>query len=424
VTPEGLFPLGHRKAHRPDLPQVKIAMSVLDPLGLPLTTTIVAGHTADDPLYLPEIAKVRQTAQRTGLTYVGACKMAAIGTRAEIVAHQDYYVCPLSAKQMPDAELDPVCRDVLAPSPIRLPSADETLDAPDEPVAMGFVYPVDLSAPDQSGQTHTWQERRLVVRSLAFAASQEKHLRQRVDRAVTAIKALDERKQGKPPVPDAATASPATAAILAKQRVEGLGHLTVRTEVHEYVNRRSSTRPATTGRSERVRVGAARAEAPLAHAVRRRGWRVQATNHAAEEVSLAQGVAAYRSEYRIEQGFGRWKGHALSLPPLFLRDEQRVVALSCLLSIALRVLVLMQFVVRRNLRQASATLKGIYPGQPGRQTAQPTTEMMLWARRGVPLSRLTINGNRMDHLTPLHAVQKRILALMEVSLEIYHGLVT
>ncbi len=62
VTPEGMFQLGHSKDHRPDLPQVKIAMAVLDPLGLPLTTTVVAGNTADDPLYLPEIAKVRQIA--------------------------------------------------------------------------------------------------------------------------------------------------------------------------------------------------------------------------------------------------------------------------------------------------------------------------------------------------------------------------
>jgi transposase len=428
VTPEGMFQLGHSKDHRPDLPQVKIAMAVLDPLGLPLTTTVVAGQTADDPLYLPEIAKVRQTAQRTGLTYVGDCKMAAIGTRAEIVAHQDYYLCPLSAKQMPEAELDrvldPVFRDVLEPSAIRLPSADGAHDETDEPVALGFVYTAELSGLDQSGQAHTWQERRLVVRSLALAASQEKHLRQRVERAVTEINALDERKQGKQRLPDEATAYQGAAAIMAKHRVAGLVNVTVMTDVHEHAKRRYGTRPATTVRSERVRVGAVRAEAPLAHAVRRLGWRVYATNHTAEEVSLAQGVAAYRSEYLIEQGFGRLKGRSLSLTPLFLRDEQRVVALICLLSIALRVLVLMQFVVRRNLRQASATLKGIYPGQPGRQTAQPTTEMMLWALRGVTLSCITIDGKRIDHLTPLKAVQKRILVLMEVPLESYDELVT
>jgi transposase len=127
---------------------------------------------------------------------------------------------------------------------------------------------------------------------------------------------------------------------------------------------------------------------------------------------------------QIEQGFGRLKGRALSLTPLFLQYEHRVVALVCLLSIALRVLVLMQFVVRRHLQQAGATLKGIYPGQPGRSTAQPTTEMMLLAFRGVTLSRITIDGKLIYHLTPLTTVQKRILALMEVPLESYCGLVT
>lgn len=90
--------------------------------------------------------------------------------------------------------------------------------------------------------------------------------------------------------------------------------VTVRTDVHEHVKRRSGTRPAT---PVRVRGGAANAEAPLAQAVPRLGWRVYATNHTAEEVSLPQGVAAYRSAYLIAQGFGRLKGRALSLTPLF-----------------------------------------------------------------------------------------------------------
>ena len=114
----------------------------------------------------------------------------------------------------------------------------------------------------------------------------------------------------------------------------------------------------------------------------------------------------------------------MSLTPLFLHDEQRVVALICLLSIALRLLVLLQFVVRRNLQQTGATLKGIYPGQPGRQTARPTTEMMLGAFRGVTLSCIRVEGTRHEYLTPLNGVQKRILALMEVQLESYTGLVT
>jgi transposase len=428
VTPDGLFQLGHSKEHRPDLPQVKIALSVLDPLGLPLTTTVVAGNTADDPLYLPEIAKVRQMAGSTGLTYVGDCKMAAIGTRAEIVAYGDYYLCPLSAKQMPATDLarvlDPVLRGTLEPRAIRAPTANGALEETADPVAIGFEYTTELSAPDHFGQTHTWQERRLVVRSLAVAARQEQGLRQRVTRAITEINALDERKQGKPRMLDEAAAHQAAAAIMAKHRVEGLVHVTVMTDVHEHVKRRYRTRLETTVRNERVRVHATSEEGPLADTVCRLGWRVYATNHTAEEVSLTQGVAAYRSEYLIEQGFGRLKGRALSLTPLFLQYDHRVVGLLCLLSIALRVLVVMQFVVRRNLRQAGTLLTGIYPGQPGRQTAQPTTEMMLSAFRGVTLSRLKIDGKPYEYLTPLNNVQKRLLALMEVPLEMYDRLVT
>src|SRR5215471_18892021 len=159
VTPEGLFQLGHSKDHRPDLPQVKIVMAVLDPLGLPLTTTVVAGNTADDPLYLPEIAKIRQLAGSCVLTYVGDCKMAALGTRAAIVAYGDYYLCPLSAKQMPEADLArvlaPVWSGALEPSTIRLPTADGACEETADPVATGFAYTVELSAVDHAGQPHT-----------------------------------------------------------------------------------------------------------------------------------------------------------------------------------------------------------------------------------------------------------------------------
>ena len=104
-------------------------------------------------------------------------------------------------------------------------------------------------------------------------------MRQRVARAVTDINALDERKQGQPLVLDATAASQAAAALITKHRVEGLVHVTVITEVLEYTKRRYGTRPATAVRRERVRVSAACAEEPLAHAVRRLGWRVYSTNH-------------------------------------------------------------------------------------------------------------------------------------------------
>jgi hypothetical protein len=83
-------------------------------------------------------------------------------------------------------------------------------------VAVGFEYRVEQSTQDQSGQTQRWQARRLVVRSLAFAESQEKSLRQRVARAVTESNALEERKKGKQRLPDEVAARQAAEAIIAQ----------------------------------------------------------------------------------------------------------------------------------------------------------------------------------------------------------------
>jgi hypothetical protein len=53
VTEDGLFQFGHSQDHRPDRPQVKVMISALDPLGMPVATDVVPGQRADDPLYLP-----------------------------------------------------------------------------------------------------------------------------------------------------------------------------------------------------------------------------------------------------------------------------------------------------------------------------------------------------------------------------------
>jgi transposase len=80
-------------------------LSALDPLGLPVATQIVSGERADDLLYIPAIEQVSQSLHEHGLLYVGDCKMAALETRAFVQAQQDYYLCPLASKHLPEAVL-------------------------------------------------------------------------------------------------------------------------------------------------------------------------------------------------------------------------------------------------------------------------------------------------------------------------------
>ena len=66
VTADGRFQFGHSKDHRADLPQVKVMLATLDPLGLPPATQVVSGEKADDPLYIPAIDQVRTGVGRRG----------------------------------------------------------------------------------------------------------------------------------------------------------------------------------------------------------------------------------------------------------------------------------------------------------------------------------------------------------------------
>jgi transposase len=113
LSERGLFQFGHRK-DRDDLPQLKVALATLDPLGMPVTTLVVPGNCADDPLYVPEVRKVQQAFGQGGKTFVRDCKGAALTTRAYLASSQDYYLCPLpethvSAEQR-RALLQPVWR--------------------------------------------------------------------------------------------------------------------------------------------------------------------------------------------------------------------------------------------------------------------------------------------------------------------------
>src|SRR5262249_47994912 len=94
VTEGGLLQFGHSKDD-PTRPQIKVMMGALDPLGMPLATAVVSGERADDGLYLPIIERMRSGLPKTGLLFVGDCKMSALETRAYLARHQDWYLSPL-----------------------------------------------------------------------------------------------------------------------------------------------------------------------------------------------------------------------------------------------------------------------------------------------------------------------------------------
>ena len=176
-------------------------------------------------------------------------------------------------------------------------------------------------------------------------------------------------------------------------------------------------------RVERALSVRAEVDAPaVAEARRRLGWRVYATNQAHEELSLEQAVLAYREEYLVERGFGRVIGKPLSLSPMYVHSDQRATGLIRLLSIGLRVLTLLEFSARQHLADTKATVAGLYAGNPKRTTNRPTAEALLGAFQGIHLSEVSIGQQLHRHVTPLSEVQQHLLALWDLSPELYDQL--
>ena len=413
-----------RKDHRPDLPQVKIKLTTLDPLGLPIVTQIVPGNNSDDPLYVPAIRQAQACLPARGLTHIGDSKthaparsagVGALNTRAYIHHSGDYYRMPLGLVQMSaeaiDARLAPVWRKKQPLASIYSPRDPEghreTLR-----VAVGFEWRETLQA-TVADTPMTWSEPRLLVQSLRYATAQEKSWRARLAEAQQALLALNPRGRGWQSYPELAPLQAAAEALLEQHEVTELLQVTYHAQTTERTRRAYGQRPADTTTTTDYHLQVKVLAQPLAHAIRRLGWRVYATNQAARELSLSPAVLAYRQQYLEERGFGRLKGRALMLAPMYLSNDQRVVGLIRLLSLGLRVLTLVKFEVRRSLQQAKDELIGLYAGQPKRATARPTTEQILHAFKGITLIMRRSSATQESHLTPRTPLQKRILKLLK-----------
>lgn len=424
VTEDGWFQFGHSKDHRSDLPQLKISQSALDPLGIPVTTTVVSGNCAADPLYIPEIKRVQASLETRGLLHIGDCKMSSLETRAWIAHHSDHYLCPLSAVSVAPASLEqllmPVWRQEHALTTVYRPQTAEEKERQAEPetLAEGLVYEETRRA-EVEGEPIEWQEQRLVVRSFKHAKRQRQALEARLDKAQVALAELNVRGRGRK-VLESHELAAAVENILSKYRVATLLSVNYHTDIQTRRKRAYKDHPARPEEQSQTTVHSVIDPLAYQNAVRGLGWRVYVSNDL--KLSRSEAVLAYREEYLIERGFSRYKGKVLGLTPLYLSCEDRIKGLIRLLSIGLRILCLLEFRVRQALDEKPEQLVGIYRGNPQRATAHPTAAMMLTAFKWSNLTEVSLNGTQSRCLSPLSTVQERILALSGFPATIYLAL--
>jgi transposase len=430
VTEDGLMQLGHSKDHRPDLAQFKLMAAVAEPTGLFLAGDLHPGNAADDPLYLPLYRRVRALLGRTGLLYAGDCKMAALETRAEIAANQDFYLTRLPLTGTVPAQfaawVEAAVDGDQAAKLIEIRRGEEQ-----ELLGRGYEFERPQTAVVGAVE-HTWTERVQVIRSESAAESQAAALDRRLKQTEAAVLGLTP-----PPGPGRSQFTTgwelerAVNALLAEQGATGL--LTVTWERQEtsrehYVGpgRGGPNRRKTTEQSVRYQItSVTRDDAALERLVARMGWQAQVTNAAAARLSLGDSVLGYRAGTCVERAFHQLKDQPLGIRPLFVHRDDQVRGLTHLLTLALRVLTLFEVLVRRGQDQDGEDLAGLYPGQEKRTTDRPTAQRVLEtiARAGVTLIQVVGAEGCRWHLTALPVLVRRVLGYLGLTDEVYTRLV-
>lgn len=417
-----LVQYGHSKDHRPDLAQFKIMLSSLSPLGLPLATLTVPGNCADEGLYLPVIEQTRQVLQRRGLLYMGDSKMEALAIRAAVASGNDFYLVPLSKKggqtQLLDAFLAPVWAEQQT-----LTAIYDQADGPERRLLANAFETTRSQDAQVAGKSLAWQERVLVVYSPTLAAQASQSLSQRLQQAQAALLALTPPPgRGRRQWSELAPLQAAVDAIIQRFRIAELLTVTFERQESQRPLRKYKARPPGSTTTVRYQLQVAADLAAIERLRRTLGWRLFVTNCPTTQFSLADAVHAYREGPLHEHNFSRLKNRPLGLRPLYVHRPEHMVGLVRLLSLALRLLTLVEFVVRRELDKQQTALSALYEGNPTRSTTRPTTERLLRAFQPITLTTVTLPDQHIIHLTPLTPLQIQILALLGLPDTIYTDL--
>ena len=402
---DGLMRYGFAKSGTPSgRTQVKL-MAATSSRGQLLACTVSPGNTSDSPLYQPLIERVRHQVG-AGRLYVGDSKMAPLAIRTDIVTHGDSYLVPLPRTETggnPEVWFKQH-EEEGATTTLLWRTAEEQCSA----TLLGGVWETTrMVGPAQQ----RWEERVLIVYSTAMAKKQCETLARHLMQAKNAIQALTPPpKRGRKQYHEEAKLQAAIDAILHKEGVKGLLKISWREETG--VNK-APNRLVITGVTRDNAAIAAREE-PL-------GWRVMVTNAAAATLSATAALLAYREEYVVEHCFHMLKDKPVGLRPLWVRTDEQIRGLACLLTLAVRILTYIEHRLHDALVKKGETLSGLHPGQPHIKTNHPTAKRILQTICRQQPTRIGVNSSdtRSHHLINFTPQLQRILTLLEIPSESY-----
>ena len=293
-------------------------------------------------------------------------------------------------------------------------------------IAAGYETTREQETTLASGNTVTWQERVLVVRSISKAEKQFATLERNLQDATEKILALTpDPGRGRQQICTAAELDAKIEAIKATYQVGEYLHYTAEREESvqtRYIGRGrgSANRQKKEIHSVRYQITEViRDEQAIHQAYCQMGWQLYATNRTKENLPLDEAIRLYRAAPRIERHFHLFKSAPIGISPFYVRNDDQIKGQTRLLSLCVRLMTLIEIVTRRHLKAHGQTLPGLYPDNANRRTAKPTATRLLRAFRGIHSVRLP--NQAASYTTPLTELQRQILSMLCIPESVYEA---
>src|SRR5256886_17202676 len=134
-------------------------------------------------------------------------------------------------------------------------------------------------------------------------------------------------------------------------------------------------------------------------------------------------LLCYRNAYRVERLFNRLKSR-VHIAPLFVKRNEQIEGITYLLTLGVRVLTVLEFVLRRSLESEHAKLPGLHPENKQKMADKPTAERILQAFRNISLTIIKNGAGEeiLRRLTPLSGGQEAILQRLGLGANLYQQL--
>jgi transposase len=375
------------------------------------------------------------------LLYIGDCKMVALEIRADLADKGDYYLMPLPRTGENPQQIDDwIEQGVTGRQQLQFLWRDEEETGEEEEdvaggqgeigrrlLARGYETERTQEA-IIAGRTVTWTERVQVIQSLSFQERQSRSLESRLRSATAALLALTPPVgRGRTQIRSEELLQTRVAEILEEQEVVGQLEVCFTRQEEIRTQHDGPGRPVIGAIGQQVVVvryqvtAVQRNEAAIQAAKERMGWRVQVTNMPSTRADWMTCVLLYNQGWSVERDFHMVKDLPLGIQPLFVHREDQITGLIRLLTIALRILTLIEIVVRSKLEVAQEKVVGLYEGQPNRQTGRPTATRMLKAIARLEISwmRVETDGQVTWHVGRLPPLLCRILGLLSLPESLY-----